>query len=209
MLLSPDELIHRFDRALRAVASVAGAAAPSPAATVADAPLAPPERAHAAGLMRVNHVGEICAQALYHGQAAATRNPELRTHLERAAIEEGAHLAWTAERLRELGGRPSLLNPFWYVGSYALGVAASRISDAVSLGFVSETEAQVERHLEEHLEKLPVADAKSHAILEQMRVDEIRHGQEARAAGGVTLPLPVRLAMRVMSKVMTTTAYRI
>ena len=209
MLPSPDDLIHRFDRALRAVASVAGAAAPSPAAGIADAPLEPPERAHAAGLMRVNHVGEICAQALYHGQAAATRNPQLRIHLERAAVEEGAHLAWTAERLRELGARPSLLNPVWYAGSFALGALAGRFGDPVSLGFVAETEAQVERHLDDQISKLPPADTRSRAILAAMRDDEIRHGNDARLAGGITLPLPARLAMRAAAKVMTTTAYRI
>jgi ubiquinone biosynthesis monooxygenase Coq7 len=202
-----DTLISGFDRALRAVASVTSAAPASPGAAVPDAPLEPPERKHAAALMRVNHVGEICAQALYHGQAAVTGDAQLREHLERAGAEEGAHLAWTAERLRELGGRPSLLNPVWYAGSFALGALAARLGDPVSLGFVSETELQVERHLEEHIGKLPAADARSRAVLDVMREDEIRHGREARAAGGIDLPLPARAAMRAMAKVMTTTAY--
>jgi len=204
-----DQFILGFDRALRAVASVTTSAAPSPATALPDAALEPAQRKHAAALMRVNHVGEICAQALYHGQAAVTGDDGIRAHLERAAHEEGDHLAWTAERLRELGGRPSLLNPLWYAGSFALGAAAARFGDPVSLGFVSETELQVERHLEEHLGKLPAADAKSRAVLDAMREDEIRHGREARAAGGVDLPWPARLAMRLMGKVMTTTAYRI
>jgi ubiquinone biosynthesis monooxygenase Coq7 len=207
MALSLDTLISGFDRALRAVASVTSAAPASPGATIPDAPLEAPERKHAAALMRVNHVGEICAQALYHGQAVVTGDAQLREHLERAGAEEGAHLAWTAERLRELGGRPSLLNPVWYAGSFALGALAARLGDPVSLGFVSETELQVERHLEEHIGKLPAADARSRAVLDVMREDEIRHGREARAAGGVDLPLPARVAMRVMGKVMTTTAY--
>jgi len=202
-----DTLISGFDRALRAVASVTSAAPASPGAAVPDAPLEPLERKHAAALMRVNHVGEICAQALYHGQAAVTGDAQLREHLERAGAEEGAHLAWTAERLRELGGRPSLLNPVWYAGSFALGALAARLGDPVSLGFVSETELQVERHLEEHIGKLPAADARSRAVLDVMREDEIRHGREARAAGGIDLPLPARAAMRAMAKVMTTTAY--
>ena len=207
MALSIDTLILGFDRALRAVASVTDAAAPSPAGTLPEAAMEAPERKHAAALMRVNHVGEICAQALYHGQAAVTGDEKLRVHLERAAHEEGAHLAWTAERLRELGGRASFLNPLWYAGSYALGATAARFGDPVSLGFVSETELQVERHLEEHIGKLPASDTRSRAILDAMREDEIRHGREARAAGGVDLPLPARLAMRLMGKVMTTTAY--
>jgi ubiquinone biosynthesis monooxygenase Coq7 len=202
-----DALISGFDRALRAVASVTTAAPASPAATVPDVPMEAPERKHAAALMRVNHVGEICAQALYHGQAVVTGNAQVRAQLERAGAEEGAHLAWTAERLRELGGRPSLLNPVWYAGSFALGALAARLGDPVSLGFVSETELQVERHLEEHIGKLPAADARSRAVLDVMREDEIRHGREARAAGGIDLPLPARAAMRAMAKVMTTTAY--
>lgn len=202
-----DTLILGLDRALRAVASVTASAPPSPAAAIPDSPLEAPERKHAAALMRVNHVGEICAQALYHGQAAVTGDAQLREHLEKAGEEEGAHLAWTAERLRELGGRPSFLNPVWYAGSFALGALAGRLGDRVSLGFVSETELQVERHLEEHIGKLPEADARSRAVLDVMREDEIRHGREARQAGGIDLPLPARAAMRAMAKVMTTTAY--
>jgi ubiquinone biosynthesis monooxygenase Coq7 len=203
-----DTLILGLDRALRAVGSVA-ASGRSPAAALPEAALDAAERKHAGALMRVNNVGEVCAQALYHGQAATARDAGTRAHLERAALEEGEHLAWTAERLRELGARPSLLNPVWYAGSFALGALAGRFGDPVSLGFVAETEAQVERHLDDQISKLPPADSRSRAILAAMRDDEIRHGNDARLAGGITLPLPARLAMRAAAKVMTTTAYRI
>ena len=201
-------LILGLDRALRAVGSVVPGA-PSPAARLPEAPLDEAQRRHAGALMRVNHVGEICAQALYHGQAATARDAAVRAQLERAAAEEGDHLAWTAERLRDLGARPSLLNPLWYAGSFVLGAVAGRLGDPVSLGLVAETEAQVEQHLDDQISKLPPADARSRAVLAAMREDEIRHGRDARAAGGVDLPLPARLAMRAAAKVMTTTAYRI
>ncbi len=213
-MTQPDRLIAAFDQALRAALSsvpLNAAAALPPLAQ--DSSLTPDERAHAAALMRVNHVGEVCAQALYHGQGLAASTPALRTHMERAAADEGRHLEWTAARIAELGGRTSLLNPFWYAGAFALGVVAARAGDAVSLGFVAETERQVESHLESHLAGqaggLPVADTRSREIVVQMRDDEARHRHDAVAAGGAALPLPARLAMKAMAKVMTTLAYRI
>jgi ubiquinone biosynthesis monooxygenase Coq7 len=212
--MQPDRIIAAFDRALRATAS----ALPLPAAAALppvaqDQALTPEQRAHAAALMRVNHVGEVCAQALYHGQALAASTPALRAHMERAAAEEGLHLDWTATRIAELGGRTSLLNPFWYAGAFALGALAGRAGDAVSLGFVAETERQVESHLEGHLtckrNGLPVADGRSREIVVKMRDDEARHRNDAVAAGGTPLPLPARLAMKAMAKVMTTLAYRV
>lgn len=171
--------------------------------------LSPAERAHAAGLMRVNHVGEVCAQALYQAQKLATRSPSLQAVFTRAAIEEEDHLAWTAKRLEALDSRPSLLNPVWYTGALAIGLAAGRLGDRVSLGFMAETERQVEQHLDSHLDQLPAADHESRAIVEQMRVDEAEHGKAAMDAGGIELPLPVRALMRAVSKVMTRTAYYI
>jgi ubiquinone biosynthesis monooxygenase Coq7 len=210
MTMSPDRFITFFDRALRAVASVTPSAPmPKAAQHAAAVDLGDDERREAAALMRVNHVGEVCAQALYHGQAAMARSDTVRAQLERAAQEEGAHLSWTAERIAELGGRVSLLNPVWYAGAFALGALTGRLGDNVSLGFVAETERQVERHLESHLERLPAADARSRAIVEAMRDDEVRHARDAVAAGGIELPLPARLAMQAMAKVMTTTAHRI
>ncbi|MBL8380529.1 MAG: 2-polyprenyl-3-methyl-6-methoxy-1,4-benzoquinone monooxygenase [Burkholderiales bacterium] len=205
-----DALITAFDRALRAMTSVAPAA-PLPDSATAAAPANLPEEARreAAALMRVNHVGEVCAQALYHGQAATARSAAVRAQLERAAAEEGAHLAWTAQRIAELGGRQSVLNPLWYAGSFALGALAGRLGDRTSLGFVAETERQVEQHLAGHLERLPREDRRSRAILQAMQADEVRHGREAMAAGGAELPLPARLAMKVLGRVMTTTAYRL
>ncbi len=207
--MTPDTLITAFDRALRAITSVAPAA-PLPAAAMQPGPdLTPSEKREAAALMRVNHVGEVCAQALYHGQAMTATTPVVRAQMERAAAEEGAHLAWTAARIDELGGRVSLLNPLWYAGSFALGAVAGRMGDATSLGFVAETERQVEQHLEGHLGRLPPGDTRSRAIVAAMQADEARHAREALAAGGVELPWPARLAMRAMAKVMTATAYRV
>jgi ubiquinone biosynthesis monooxygenase Coq7 len=157
--------------------------------------------------MRVNHAGEVAAQGLYHGQALIERNADLRRWLEQAAREEGDHLAWCRERLDELGSRPSLLNPLWYAGALGLGLAASLVGSRWSLGFVTETERQVESHLNDHLGRLPREDQRSRAILEQMRSDEVRHGAAARAAGGIDLPAPVRGLMRLASRVMTRTAY--
>jgi ubiquinone biosynthesis monooxygenase Coq7 len=162
-----------------------------------------------AGLMRVNHVGEVCAQALYEGQAATTRDPRLLQFFRQAALEEGDHLAWTRARLDELGARPSVLNPLWYGGAFALGALAGRLGDSVSLGFTVETERQVEEHLAGHLDRLPAADVQSRAIVDVMRRDEVHHGQEARALGAAALPAPVRWAMRAAARVMTTTAYRV
>lgn len=209
-LSAVDTLISTADNALRTVFGVHRAGRPRPQPPAKPAPLSEDERRLAAALMRVNHVGEVCAQALYTGQALATRDPVLKAHLEEAAREETDHLAWTAERVRELGGRTSLLNPLWYAGAFAIGAVAGRIGgDPVSLGFVVETERQVEQHLEGHLGRLPEKDTPSRAIVEQMKADEVRHGDRAQAAGAVQLPLPVRLAMRAAAKVMTTTAHYI
>ena len=173
--------------------------------------LTPKERKHAAGLMRVNHAGEVAAQALYRGQAAVARNPNTKKHLLEAAAEEQDHLAWCAERLRELDAKPSKLGVFWYAGSYAIGTLAALAGDRTSLGFVAETEAQVEQHLRSHLEDpelgLPAADTRSRAIAAQMQADEAEHGQAATAAGGQALPAPVRSLMRGVAKVMTGGAY--
>lgn len=173
-----------------------------------DESLAQQEREHAAGLMRVNHAGEVAAQALYRGQARVARNEEIREHLLQAAQEEQDHLDWCADRLQELDSRPSQLSPVWYAGAYAIGAAAGLAGDHWSLGFVSETERQVEEHLEGHLKKLPENDQRSREIVQRMKEDEARHGQEARDAGGAELPPPVRGIMRLAAKVMTTTAYK-
>jgi 3-demethoxyubiquinol 3-hydroxylase len=157
--------------------------------------------------MRVNHVGEVCAQALYEAQALGTPDPRLREAFAEAAREEADHLAWTGRRIAELGGRTSLLNPLWYGGAFAIGLLAARMGDRMSLGFMAETEKQVEQHLQGHLNRLPAADEASRSVVEQMSADEVRHGQAATALGGVELPLPARLAMRIAAKVMTTTAH--
>lgn len=206
-----DTLIHEFDVALRAIAGATRAGRDNPAdrLTPDTEPMSAEERRHVAGLMRINHVGEVCAQALYQAQKLTARSAPVRAQMDAAAREEEDHLAWCAERLRELGSRPSLLNPLWYAGAFAIGVVAGRAGDRVSLGFVAETERQVEHHLTGHLDRLPPADGRSRAILEQMRDDEIRHGDAARDAGSVPLPGPVRALMRAASKIMTTTAYRI
>jgi len=212
-----DELITEFDRGLRSVTGISRMTRPMPEPSPAAAPagdadadetaLTPAERAHAAGLMRVNHVGEVCAQALYQAQKIAARSPALKAAFERAALEEEDHLAWTARRLEALDSRPSVLNPLWYAGALAIGLAAGRFGDRVSLGFMAETERQVERHLDSHLERLPAGDRESRAVVEQMRADEAAHARAAMEAGGVELPLPVRSLMRAASKVMTRTAY--
>ena len=205
-----DELISEFDRGLRSMTGVSRMSRPLPVpqeSAAEPAELSPAERAHAAGLMRVNHVGEVCAQALYQAQKLATRSPSLRAVFNHAAIEEEDHLAWTAKRLEALDSRPSLLNPLWYTGALAIGLAAGRMGDRVSLGFMAETERQVEQHLDSHLDQLPAADRESRAIVEQMRVDEAEHGKSAMDAGGVELPFPARALMRAVSKVMTRTAY--
>jgi len=185
-------------------------ATPSPLqADAAASELSAGEKRLSGALMRVNHVGEVCAQALYQAQALATANPHLKAQMARAAREEVDHLAWTEERLAQLGDRPSLLNPLWYGGAFLIGLAAGRLGDRVSLGFVVETERQVERHLESHLERLPAADLASRAIVAQMRVDEAEHAVAAQQAGGVQLPTSVRGAMRLAAKAMTATAHRV
>jgi ubiquinone biosynthesis monooxygenase Coq7 len=207
-----DVLISEFDRGLRSMTGVSRMSRPMPlppvSAVMTEAPeLSPAERSHAAGLMRVNHVGEVCAQALYQAQKLSTRSPSLRVMFDHAAAEEEDHLAWTAKRLEALDSRPSLLNPLWYTGALAIGLAAGRLGDRVSLGFMAETERQVEQHLDGHLNELPAADRESRAIVEQMRADEMQHGKAATDAGGVELPFPARALMRAVSKVMTRTAY--
>ena len=208
--MSPlDRLIGEFDRALRAVAGVVQASRPTPAARVPESPASEAERAHAAALMRVNHVGEVCAQALYQGQALTARDPLTRRSLEQAAREEEDHLAWSAERIRELGGRPSLLNPLWYAGSFAIGAAAGLLGDRWSFAFLAETERQVEEHLTGHLEALPPEDRRTRAVVETMRADEARHRASAISLGAAELPEPAKRAMRLASRVMTTVAYRV
>lgn len=208
-MLRFDEIIVGLDKVLRVVAGVASASRPNPAAKVLDGVLGETERRHSAGLMRVNHVGEVCAQALYDSQARFARSESLKRQFSEAGREEEDHLAWTAQRLQELGSRTSLLNPLWYVGAYAIGAVAARISDAHSLGFVVETERQVEAHLAGHLKTLPAQDEKSRTIVDQMRIDEEAHGAAAQALGAAEMPAPVQAAMRAMAKVMTTTAYYI
>jgi ubiquinone biosynthesis monooxygenase Coq7 len=204
-----DRLIGAVDGALRTLFSTPRASRPCPVVPADDTHLGAQERKHSAALMRVNHVGEVCAQALYTAQALATSDPALKAQLERAAREETDHLAWTKGRLDELGARPSLLNPLWYAGAFGLGLVAGRFGDPVSLGFVVETERQVEAHLQGHLEQLPAGDHVSRAIVAQMKDDEASHAASARQAGAAELPAPVRLAMRAAAKVMTTTAHYI
>ncbi|MBK9608033.1 MAG: 2-polyprenyl-3-methyl-6-methoxy-1,4-benzoquinone monooxygenase [Betaproteobacteria bacterium] len=204
-----DDLIVGFDRALRTLASASTSVRPYPAEQAESADLGEDEMAHAAGLMRVNHSGEICAQALYSGQAMTASNPVLKGELDQAAREETEHLAWTERRLEELGARTSLLNPLWYAGSFAMGAIAGLAGDRWNLGFLSETERQVEQHLGGHLDTLPQGDARSRAIVSQMRTDEGRHAQMAEDRGAARLPLPIRAVMRMTAKVMTTTAYRV
>ncbi len=204
-----DRLLAGVERALETVAGAPEAARPSPAEAFDEADMDDAERRHAAGLMRINHTGEVCAQALYDGQAALARSEENRAHLQHAADEETDHLAWCAERLKELDSRPSLLNPLWYAGSYVIGAAAALAGDPVSLGFVVETERQVEAHLEEHLDKLPAQDERSRAVLSQMQADEVRHAHEARVRGGIDLPFPLPGLMHLSSMVMKAVAYRV
>lgn len=202
-----DKLIIGIDKLLRLGAGVSVSSRSNPANSFQENELSDQERRHSAGLMRINHVGEICAQALYDSQAQFAKNESVKQQLRHAAKEEEDHLAWTAERLKDLGARPSLLNPLWYAGSYAIGTVAARLGDAQSLGFVVETERQVEAHLAGHMEKLPPQDLKSRAIVRQMHVDEIAHGQKAQALGAAEMPLPAKMLMRAMAKVMTATAY--
>jgi ubiquinone biosynthesis monooxygenase Coq7 len=202
-----DRFITGADKALRVLAGVASASRPTPAAHAADAEMTEKEQRHSAGLMRVNHVGEVMAQALYNSQARFAKSDAMRDAFAKASREEEDHLAWTAQRLGELGSQPSVLNPLFYAGAYVLGTAAALSGDKHSLGFVVETERQVEAHLASHLDRLPPQDAKSRAIVEQMRVDEIAHGQAAQDMGAEATPLPIQLAMKAMSKLMTSTTY--
>lgn len=202
-----DQLIIGLDAALRTVTGITAAGRPNPAKNINENEMDTTERRHSAGLMRVNHVGEVCAQALYASQGLFARAPVVQRQLDQSKHEEEDHLAWTAERLRELDSRPSVLNPLWYAGAFAIGMVAGRLGDVRSLGFVVETERQVEAHLNSHLDQLPQQDAKSRAIVEQMRQDEIAHGSAASNLGATELPLPVRAMMRGMAKIMTSTAY--
>lgn len=207
-----DAFLTAADTALRTLFAPARASRPCPtlpAQAEPASPLGPAEKRLSGALMRVNHVGEVCAQALYTGQALATRNPALREHLAQAAREETDHLAWTRERLDELGDRPSMLNPLWYAGAFGLGLLAGRLGDRAGLGFVVETERQVEAHLESHLERLPAADQASRAIVAQMKDDEARHAAQAEQAGALALPPPVKALMRAAAKLMTATAHRL
>jgi len=203
-----DQLIHGLDQALHTILGPAPEPSrPNPAAAQPEAELTAAERELAGRLMRVNHAGEISAQALYQGQALTARLPTVRDKMEQAAVEENDHLAWTEERIRELGTHTSVLAPLWYAGSFAIGALAGMAGDKWSLGFVAETEHQVIRHLDAHLARLPEQDVRSRMILEQMRTDEARHATTALAAGGATLPEPIRQLMALTSKTMTTTAY--
>jgi ubiquinone biosynthesis monooxygenase Coq7 len=203
-------LILAADSALRTLWAEPRASRPNPAASVAELQLNEAERRQAGALMRINHVGEVCAQALYTGQALACHDPALRAQLAEASREETDHLAWTQQRLDDLNDRPSLLNPLWYAGAFAIGFAAGKIGgDKISLGFVVETERQVEAHLQSHMDLLPAADTASRAIVSQMKADEIAHAQMAMKAGAVELPTPIKSAMQMAAKVMTTVAHRI
>lgn len=206
---SLEPLLIAADTALRTLFSRPHASRPTPKPALPPGQLTDIERREAGALMRVNHVGEVCAQALYTAQAAVTRDPGLRAHFVAAADEETDHLAWTRQRLDELGARASLLNPLWYAGAFGLGLLAGRLGDPLSLGFVAETERQVEAHLDGHLERLPAGDTASRALVLQMKKDEARHAAEARSAGAQELPAPAQAAMRLASRVMTTVAHRI
>jgi 3-demethoxyubiquinol 3-hydroxylase len=204
-----DSLLAAADGALRTLSGAVQASRPSPAAHATDDSMTAQDKQLSGALMRVNHVGEVCAQALYQAQALGTSDPTLKRKLLLAAQEETDHLGWTQQRLDELGAHSSWLNPLWYAGSFGIGWVAARAGDAVSLGFVVETERQVELHLERHLDALPAADAASRAIVTQMKADEARHARDAEAMGAQALPAPVRWLMRAASKVMTTTAHHI
>lgn len=205
--MNVDRFIVAFDKGLRTLFAPAQTLRAVPGDAIPDTALSEPERRDVASLMRVNHSGEICAQALYQGQALTARNAQAQVALEQAAREETEHLAWTERRIEELGGRKSVLNPFWYAGSFAIGAAAGLLGDRWNLGFLAETERQVVAHLDGHLKRVPAEDGRSRAILEQMRDDEARHATSAFRHGAIELPAPARLAMRLASRVMTRTAY--
>ncbi len=202
-----DHLINTFDRALRTVFTEAKATRGHPDATITEDTVTDAQKQQVIALMRINHVGEVCAQALYSGQAFTSRNPQIVKALEHAAAEETDHLAWCESRIKGLGGRKSLLNPFWYLGSFTIGAVAGAIGDKWNLGFLAETEQQVSAHLSSHLAQLPSEDKKTRAIIEQMHIDETAHAQEAVNLGAAELPASVKKAMKVSSKIMTTTAY--
>ena len=203
-----DRVVVNLDQALRAVFGRPQVTErPDPASGLPEPDLSEAERRHIARLMRINHTGEVCAQGLYQGQALTARLPEVRAKMERSAQEENDHLAWCEDRIEALGDRKSLLNPLWYAGSFAIGAAAGLAGDRWSLGFVVETERQVESHLDHHLEQIPANDAKDRAVLERMKADEIHHAEVARAAGGTELPAPIRWGMCLASKLMTRTVY--
>jgi len=204
-----DQALACADNALRTLAGAYVASRGSPAPVADSDQMTAEQRRLSGALMRVNHVGEVCAQALYNAQTLATSDPKLQRHFESAARDESDHLAWTHRRLRELGDRTSLLNPLWYAGAFGIGLLAGRLGTAVSLGFVAETERQVEQHLQSHLERLPAEDQASRAIVTQMKEDEARHAEEARQAGAADLPAPIRLAMRLAGMVMTRTAHHV
>jgi ubiquinone biosynthesis monooxygenase Coq7 len=206
-MIDVDRLIVAFDRGLRTLFGPATSAREIPGSELPDMEMDAPQRQHAAALMRVNHTGEVCAQALYQGQALTARSSGARAALERAAQEETEHLAWTGQRIDELGGRRSILNPMWYAGSFAMGAVAGLLGDRWNLGFLAETERQVVEHLDGHLKKIPGEDHKSRAILEEMRMDEARHASTASQHGGADLPLPARGLMRIASSIMTRTSY--
>lgn len=207
MTLSLDLALNAADSALRTLFAKPRASRACPTLPEQATELSAADKAASGALMRVNHVGEVCAQALYAAQALGTRDTALRQHFLQASREEGDHLAWTKDRLDELGARPSLLNPLWYAGAFGLGLVASRLGDRVSLGFVVETERQVEAHLASHMERLPEGDHASRAIVAQMKDDEAQHAREAQDAGALTLPAPVKMLMRSAARVMTTTAH--
>jgi 3-demethoxyubiquinol 3-hydroxylase len=202
-----DRLLIALDNALRTLSGASHASRPCPKPAGPGAALDASQQRLSGALMRVNQVGEVCAQAMYSAQALTATNASSKRQFEAAAREESDHLAWTEQRLHELGAHTSLLNPLWYAGAFGIGLLAGRAGDAVSLGFVAETERQVEQHLQGHLDRLPPGDVASHAIVRQMQADEARHAAQAQAAGGEELPGPVRLAMRLAARVMTRTAH--
>jgi ubiquinone biosynthesis monooxygenase Coq7 len=204
-----DNLITEFDKGLRTVFAPAVSLRPAPGAELPEAELSDEDKRHAAALMRVNHVGEVCAQALYQGQAISSRQPAIKAALAEAAREETEHLAWTESRIAELGGRKSLLNPVWFGGALAMGILAGRFGDSWNLGFLAETERQVEAHLDGHLSRVSERDAKSLAIIEQMKADEVRHARTALDLGAREMPGPIKTAMKLAARVMTTVAYRV
>ncbi len=202
-----DKLIIEFDKGLKTLTASAHSVRPHPDENIQETELSAEEKRHALGLMRVNHCGEVCAQALYNGQSLTAKNPQIVGALQQASKEETEHLAWCEKRIHALGGHTSFLNPLWYAGSFTLGVIAGAIGDKWNLGFLAETEHQVGAHLEKHLHELPVSDEKSRAILEQMKTDEAQHADTAIGLGGAELPAPIKAAMKQMSKVMTSTTY--